>query len=71
MACIPCAIGPVLAIAGGMGAVGAMSKEEKEKDNKKKLILYWLSFGITVLTIIILCYFLFIKKSPCKSCIPG
>lgn len=71
MACIPCAIGPVLVIAGAAGAAGAMTKEERDKDNKKKMILYWLSFGITVLTIIILSYFLFIKKSPCKSCIPG
>jgi hypothetical protein len=70
MACIPCAIGPVLAIAGGMGAVGAMNKKDREKDNKKKMILYWLSFGTTTFTIIILSYFLFVKKTPCKSCIP-
>ena len=59
MVCLPC-LAPVAAFA---AVGGAASSTASDGEKKRNMIIYWISIGILVLSIIVLIYFVFIKKS--------
>jgi flagellar basal body-associated protein FliL len=67
MVCLPC-LAPIAAFA---AAGGAASSTASDKDKKRSMIIYWISIGFLILTILVLIYFVFFKKGVCKSCISG
>ncbi len=68
MACLPCLAPLGIALGGGVGILS--QKKDDTKEDRKKLILYFVSLFLLIISNFILIYFLFIKKTPCKTCIP-
>lgn len=68
--CLPCLAVPAAIIAAG-GAGAAASTPEEQKKKRMYLIVYWVSISLLVASILVLVYFVFIKKDVCKSCIAG
>lgn len=58
--CTACLAAPLAAVGVGIGATGAGSHK------KKKSIMLWVGLGITILSVLIAVYFLWIK--PCADC---
>uniref|UniRef100_A0A6C0EKG6 Transmembrane protein n=1 Tax=viral metagenome TaxID=1070528 RepID=A0A6C0EKG6_9ZZZZ len=49
----------------GAGTASATAQDRK-KNKKKQKIIFWISVGVTILSILIAIYILFIRK--CKEC---
>lgn len=58
--CVGCVAGVGALI--GAGTAGASSK----RDRKYKKIIFWIAIGLTIISILVLIYILFIKK--CNEC---
>jgi hypothetical protein len=66
--CVAC-LAPIAALAAaGTAAGAAATPQEKEKQRKISLGIMWGSVGLTVLSILIFIYFMWIRKK-CSSCV--
>lgn len=61
--CGACVAG--IAALAGAGAAGSSSVDRK-KHKKRKKIIFWVGVSITILSILVMIYFLWIKK--CEEC---
>jgi hypothetical protein len=59
--CAGCVAGVAALV--GAGTAGVSSK----RDRKYKKVVFWIAIGITIISILILIYILFLKK--CNQCI--
>ena len=50
----------------GAGAVGTASAGDRRKNKKRKAVIFWVGVSITVISILVALYILFVKK--CNEC---